>query len=164
MPPLRLTLRREWVGQRGQIDPVALAAIEDRLDDIGGDQCHAQNAGQAGDLAVNLADQTLYSKSASSAVVQVEFGNLTSAMVTTAQGSHPPMQAQTPASLRWIRMSQSWLPARLQRTASALEASIPTSGPVIARRTGSFCIRAGQPALMQKRAPQGFSRRGSCAI
>ena len=36
MPPLGLPLRREWVGQRGKIDPVALAAIEDRLDDVGG--------------------------------------------------------------------------------------------------------------------------------
>jgi hypothetical protein len=28
------------------------------------------------------------------------------------------------------------------------------------RKTGSFCIRAGMPALMQKRAPLGFSCQG----
>lgn len=44
---------------------------------------------QAGELAVNLADQKLYSKTAGGAVVQVGFGNLTSAMVTTALGFTP---------------------------------------------------------------------------
>jgi len=37
---------------------------------------------QAGELAVNLADQKLYSKTAGGTVVQVGFGNLTSTMVT----------------------------------------------------------------------------------
>ena len=46
MPPLRLPLRREWVGERGKIDPVALAAVEDSLDDVWGEQRHAQDAGQ----------------------------------------------------------------------------------------------------------------------
>ena len=44
---------------------------------------------QAGELAVNLADQKLYSKTAGGIVVQVGFGNLTSAMVTTALGFTP---------------------------------------------------------------------------
>ena len=44
---------------------------------------------QAGELAVNLADQKLYSKTASGTVVQVGFGNLTSAMVMTALGFTP---------------------------------------------------------------------------
>ena len=44
---------------------------------------------QAGELAVNLADQKLYSKTAGGAVVQVGFGNLTSSMVTTALGFTP---------------------------------------------------------------------------
>ena len=44
---------------------------------------------QAGELAVNLADQKLYSKTTGGAVVQVGFGNLTSAMVTTALGFTP---------------------------------------------------------------------------
>lgn len=43
---------------------------------------------QAGELAVNLADQKLYSKMGGT-VVQVGFGNLTSAMVTTALGFTP---------------------------------------------------------------------------
>ncbi|MBK6297475.1 MAG: tail fiber domain-containing protein [Sphingomonadales bacterium] len=44
---------------------------------------------QAGELAVNLADQKLYSKTTGGTVVQVGFGNLTSAMVTTALGFTP---------------------------------------------------------------------------
>lgn len=44
---------------------------------------------QAGELAVNLADQKLYSKTTGGSVVQVGFGNLTSAMVTTALGFTP---------------------------------------------------------------------------
>ena len=44
---------------------------------------------QAGELAVNLVDQKLYSKTAGGTVVQVGFGNLTSAMVTTALGFTP---------------------------------------------------------------------------
>lgn len=44
---------------------------------------------QAGELAVNLADQKLYSKTAGGSVVQVGFGNLTSAMVTSALGFTP---------------------------------------------------------------------------
>lgn len=44
---------------------------------------------QAGELAVNLADQKLYSKTAGGTVVPVGFGNLTSAMVTTALGFTP---------------------------------------------------------------------------
>ncbi len=44
---------------------------------------------QAGELAVNLADQKLYSKTAGGTVVQAGFGNLTSAMVTTALGFTP---------------------------------------------------------------------------
>ncbi len=44
---------------------------------------------QAGELAVNLADQKLYSKTAGGTVVQVGFGNLTSGMVTTALGFTP---------------------------------------------------------------------------
>ncbi|AOL93996.1 tail fiber domain-containing protein [Porphyrobacter sp. LM 6] len=44
---------------------------------------------QAGELAVNLADQKLFSKTAGGTVVQVGFGNLTSAMVTTALGFTP---------------------------------------------------------------------------
>ena len=44
---------------------------------------------QAGELAVNLVDQKLYSKTAGGAVVQVGFGNLTSAMVTSALGFTP---------------------------------------------------------------------------
>ena len=44
---------------------------------------------QAGELAVNLADQRLYSKTAGGTVVQVGFGNLTSGMVTTALGFTP---------------------------------------------------------------------------
>ena len=44
---------------------------------------------QAGELAVNLADQKLYSKTAGGTVVQVGFGNLTSVMVTTALGFTP---------------------------------------------------------------------------
>jgi len=44
---------------------------------------------QSGELAVNLADQKLYSKTAGGTVVQVGFGNLTSAMVTTALGFTP---------------------------------------------------------------------------
>ena len=44
---------------------------------------------QAGELAVNLADQRLYSKTAGGSVVQVGFGNLTSGMVTTALGFTP---------------------------------------------------------------------------
>lgn len=44
---------------------------------------------QAGELAVNLADQKLYSKTAGGSIVQVGFGNLTSAMVTTALGFTP---------------------------------------------------------------------------
>lgn len=44
---------------------------------------------QSGELAINLADQKLYSKTAGGTVVQVGFGNLTSAMVTTALGFTP---------------------------------------------------------------------------
>jgi len=44
---------------------------------------------QAGELAVNLVDQKLYSKTAGGTVVQVGFGNLTSALVTTALGFTP---------------------------------------------------------------------------
>ena len=44
---------------------------------------------QAGELAVNLADQKLYSKTSGGSVVQVGFGNLTSSMVTTALGFTP---------------------------------------------------------------------------
>ena len=44
---------------------------------------------QVGELAVNLADQRLYSKTAGGTVVQVGFGNLTSGMVTTALGFTP---------------------------------------------------------------------------
>ena len=44
---------------------------------------------QPGELAVNLADQRLYSKTAGGTVVQVGFGNLTSGMVTTALGFTP---------------------------------------------------------------------------
>jgi hypothetical protein len=44
---------------------------------------------QAGELAVNLADQKLYSKTTGGTIVQVGFGNLTSAMVTTALGFTP---------------------------------------------------------------------------
>ncbi|MFM7028858.1 MAG: tail fiber domain-containing protein [Chakrabartia sp.] len=44
---------------------------------------------QAGELAVNLADQKLYSKTAGGTVVQVGFGNLTSSMVATALGFTP---------------------------------------------------------------------------
>ena len=44
---------------------------------------------QSGELAVNLADQKLYSKTEGGTVVQVGFGNLTSAMVTTALGFTP---------------------------------------------------------------------------
>ncbi|GGZ88078.1 tail fiber domain-containing protein [Novosphingobium arvoryzae] len=44
---------------------------------------------QSGELAVNLADQKLYSKTAGGTVVQVGFGNLTSGMVTTALGFTP---------------------------------------------------------------------------
>lgn len=44
---------------------------------------------QAGELAVNLVDQKLYSKTAGGSVVQVGFGNLTSGMVTTALGYTP---------------------------------------------------------------------------
>lgn len=44
---------------------------------------------QAGELAVNLTDQKLYSKTAGGTVVQVGFGNLTTAMVTTALGFTP---------------------------------------------------------------------------
>ncbi|MCZ8352071.1 MAG: tail fiber domain-containing protein [Rhizobium sp.] len=44
---------------------------------------------QAGELAINLADQKLYSKTAGGTVVQVGFGNLTSTMVTSALGYTP---------------------------------------------------------------------------
>lgn len=44
---------------------------------------------QPGELAVNLADQKLYSKTTGGTVVQVGFGNLTSGMVTTALGFTP---------------------------------------------------------------------------
>lgn len=44
---------------------------------------------QPGELAVNLADQKLYSKTAGGTVVQVGFGNLTSSLVTTALGFTP---------------------------------------------------------------------------
>ena len=40
----------------------------------------------------------------------------------------------------------------------------PNFGPTFMRKTGSFCIRAGMPALMQKRAPLGFGCQGSCAV
>lgn len=45
---------------------------------------------QPGELAVNLADQKLYSKTTGGTVVQVGFGNLTSGLVTTALGFTPP--------------------------------------------------------------------------
>jgi len=51
---------------------------------------------QAGELAVNLADQKLYSKTAGGTVVQVGFGNLTSALVTTALG-YTPYNATNPS-------------------------------------------------------------------
>jgi len=44
---------------------------------------------QAGELAVNLADQKLYSKTAGGTVVQVGFGNMTSSLVTAALGFTP---------------------------------------------------------------------------
>jgi hypothetical protein len=44
---------------------------------------------QAGELAVNLADQKLYSKTSGGSVVQVGFGNLTPSMLTTALGFTP---------------------------------------------------------------------------
>ena len=44
---------------------------------------------QPGELAVNLADQKLYSKNAGGTVVQVGFGNFTSSLVTTALGFTP---------------------------------------------------------------------------
>lgn len=49
----------------------------------------AVGALQPGELAVNLADQKLYSKTTGGIVVQVGFGNLTSSMVTTALGFTP---------------------------------------------------------------------------
>lgn len=44
---------------------------------------------QPGELAVNLADKKLYSKTTGGTVVQVGFGDLTSGMVTTALGYTP---------------------------------------------------------------------------
>lgn len=44
---------------------------------------------QPGEVAVNLADQKLYSKTVGGTVIQVGFGNLTSGMVTTALGYTP---------------------------------------------------------------------------
>lgn len=44
---------------------------------------------QPGEVAVNLADQKLYSKTVGGTVIQVGFGNLTSTMVTTALGFTP---------------------------------------------------------------------------
>ncbi len=49
----------------------------------------AAGALQPGELAVNLADQKLYSKTTGGTVVQVGFGNLTSGLVTTALGFTP---------------------------------------------------------------------------
>ncbi|MFN5824769.1 MAG: tail fiber domain-containing protein [Sphingobium sp.] len=53
---------------------------------------------QAGELAVNLVDQKLYSKTAAGTVVQVGFGNLTSGMVTTALGFTPPSRSNFAAN------------------------------------------------------------------
>lgn len=47
MPPLGLPLRRKWVGQRSQGDPVALAAVKDRLDDVGGGHCQSKRTSWA---------------------------------------------------------------------------------------------------------------------
>ena len=49
----------------------------------------AAGALQTGELAVNLTDQKLYSKTAGGAVVQVGFGNMTSSLVTAALGFTP---------------------------------------------------------------------------
>ena len=48
--------------------------------------------------------------------------------------------------------------------ASALFEPGPFFGPTFMRKIGSFCIRAGMPALMQKRASLGFGCQGSCAV
>ena len=49
----------------------------------------AAGALQTGELAVNLTDQKLYSKTAGGAVVQVGFGNITSSLITAALGFTP---------------------------------------------------------------------------
>lgn len=92
---------------------------------------------QAGELAVNLADQKLYSKTAGGTVVQVGFGNLTSTMVTSALG-YTPYNATNPNG--FITSSGSITGSSGSCTGNAATATTATnlSGGTVSGTTGTF--------------------------
>lgn len=102
---------------------------------------------QAGELAVNLADQKLYSKTAGGTVVQVGFGNLTSAMVTTALG-FTPYSSTNPSS--YITASGSITGSSGSCTGNAATATKWATGRTIALTgdvTGTSAAFDGSAAL-----------------
>jgi hypothetical protein len=102
---------------------------------------------QAGELAVNLADQKLYSKTAGGAVVQVGFGNLTTALVTTALG-YTPYNATNPSG--YITSSGSITGSSGSCTGNAATATRWATGRTIALTgdiTGTSAAFDGSAAL-----------------
>jgi hypothetical protein len=102
---------------------------------------------QAGELAVNLADQRLYSKTAGGTVVQVGFGNLTSGMVTTALG-FTPYNSTNPSG--YISASGSITGSSGSCTGNAATATRWTTGRTIALSgdvTGTSAAFDGSAAL-----------------
>jgi len=107
----------------------------------------AAGALQTGELAVNLADQKLYSKTAGGAVVQVGFGNMTSALVTTALG-YTPYNASNPSG--YITASASITGASGSCSGNAATASRWATGRTIALSgdiTGTSAAFDGSAAL-----------------
>lgn len=102
---------------------------------------------QPGELAVNLADQKLYSKNAGGTVVQVGFGNLTSSLVTTALG-FTPYNATNPSG--FITSSGSITGSAGSCTGNAATASKLATGRTIALTgdvTGTSAAFDGSAAL-----------------
>lgn len=102
---------------------------------------------QAGELAVNLVDQKLYSKTAGGTVVQVGFGNLTSAMVTTALG-FTPYNSTNPSG--YITSSGSITGSSASCTGNAATATRWATGRTVALTgdvTGSSAAFDGSAAL-----------------
>jgi hypothetical protein len=102
---------------------------------------------QAGELAVNLADQKLYSKTAGGTVVQVGFGNLTTALVTTALG-YTPYNATNPSG--YITSSGSITGSSGSCTGNAATATRWATGRTIALTgdiTGTSAAFDGSAAL-----------------
>lgn len=107
----------------------------------------AAGALQTGELAVNLTDQKLYSKTAGGAVVQVGFGNMTSSLVTAALG-FTPYNASNPNG--YITASASITGASGSCSGNAATASKWATGRTIALSgdiTGTSAAFDGSAAL-----------------